>query len=269
MGQYTELKSNLQTLVDTAKREGVSRASVYFRDLTAALWVGINENDTYYPASLLKVPVMIAYEKEAEDRPWILDQTVAYDSATIPTDPYEAPSALATGRAYSIEQLINRMIIDSDNGATFTLLNHINAEYLGSVYTALGVENPDADSASYKISARTYGLFFRILYNATYLSLDASEAALSLLSRTTFTDGLVAGVPSGTPVAHKWGEHVLSEDGVATGVELSDCGVVYYPGHPYLLCVMTSAKDLAGAKKLIKNVSTAAYTAVDERYAVM
>jgi len=267
LGQYNGLKSSLQSLVSTAGGQGVSRAGVYFRDLTAALWVGVNENDTYYPASLLKVPVMIAYKKEAEDHPWILEESMTYNPAVIPSDPYLATSTLVAGRQYSVEEFMRRMIVDSDNGATFTLLNHLDAEYLNSVYTALGIENPDADSASYKISARSYGLFFRILYNATYLSPSASESALKLLARTTFANGLVAGVPPATPLAHKWGEHVLLEGGVMTGIELSDCGIVYYPAHPYLLCVMTSAKDLAHAEAFMKSISVAAYTAVDERYA--
>ncbi len=269
LGQYLSLKSSLQDLVTNAKQTGVSRAGLYFRDLTAALWVGVNESDTYYPASLLKVPLMIAYKKEAEDRTWLLGESVVYDPAVMPKDPYLASSTLVPGRAYAVEELVKRMIIDSDNGATFTLLSHINPEYLDTAYTSLGISNPESDSASYKISARSYGLFFRILYNATYLSPSSSEAALRLLSQTTFSDGLVAGVPSGTPVAHKWGENVLTENGMVTGVELSDCGIVYYPGHPYLLCVMTSAKDLSAAKVFIKNVSAVTYSAVAEHYATV
>ena len=265
-GQYDELKSTFVGIFARSKADGLARGSVYFRDLGSALWVGIDENETYYPASLLKVPVLIAYMKEAEERPAILRETAVYDPAVMPADPFNAGTELVPGSRYSVEELLRRMIADSDNGATFTLLDRINPEYLNGVYTALGIPNPESDSASYKISARTYGLFFRILYNATYLSAEASEEALRLLSETTFGDGIAAGVPPGTGVSHKWGEHVLSEGGAVTGVELSDCGIVYYPGHPYLLCVMTAADDLETSKAVIKGISEAAYEAVRERY---
>lgn len=106
-----------------------------------------------------------------------------------------------------------------------------------------------------------------MLYNATYLSSEFSERALKLLSQATFAGGLVAGVPQGTIIAHKYGEHVLSQNGSATGVELSDCGIIYYPAHPYLLCVMTSSYNVSTASKIIANISRASYAAVQQKYA--
>lgn len=267
LGEYTALKSAFQARVDSALRSGASRVSVYFRDLDAGRWIGINQEETYYPASLLKVPTMIAYYKEAEENPSLLKDTVAYDPRVLPNAPFDVPSALVPARSYTLHDLIRAMIVDSDNGATFTLLERVNPHYLQSVYVALGVSDPGDDSVHYQISARTYALFFRVLYNASYLSSEYSERALELLSQATFTQGLIAGVPKGTVVAHKYGEHVLSTNGVATGVELSDCGIVYYPKHPYLLCVMTSATDEASAEKSIADISSVTYAAVGAQYA--
>jgi beta-lactamase class A len=267
VGDYASLKSDLQRVVDASSVARASRAAVYFRDLDAGLWVGINQNDTYYPASLLKVPIMIALYKEAEESPAVLSRQAAYDPSVLPNTPFEAPSSLAPGRVYTTEELIAHMITDSDNGATFTLLSRINPDFLHQVYVALGVQDPGDNSVDYQISARTYGLFFRILYNATYLSPAYSEQALKLLSQATFVNGLVAGVSKGTAVAHKFGEHVLASGTTATGVELSDCGIVYYPSHPYLLCVMTAAKDEATAASTIASISKTTYAAVSARYA--
>jgi beta-lactamase class A len=268
-GDYVDLKNDLQLTVSDRLRTGTTRASIYFRDLDASRWVGINQNDTYYPASLLKVPTLIALYKEAEEDPRVLDEVLRYDAAVLPDVPFEAPSALVPGRTYSTQELIAHMIADSDNGATFTLLNNLNPDFLHQVYVALGIEDPGDDSENYQISVRTYGLFFRILYNTTYLSPTYSEQALRLLSQATYNKGLVAGVPKGTIVAHKYGEHVLSEGGRAIGVELSDCGIVYYPSHPYLLCVMTRANDEETAAATIAAISHTTYTAVDKRYAMV
>jgi beta-lactamase class A len=197
----------------------------------------------------------------------VLDKSVAYDPSVMPQDKFTAPSALVASNEYSVQSLIHFMIVDSDNGATFTLLNHINQDFLTAVYSALGIKDPGDDASAYKISARTYGLFFRVLYNATYLSPNYSERALKLLSEATFTDGLVAGVPEGTVVAHKYGDHILNANGSVTGVELSDCGIVYYPAHPYLLCVMAGAYNTPDASSIIANLSRAAYAAISFRYA--
>lgn len=262
LGQFLSLKSAIQADINDAEHAGsVSRVSIYFRDLNTTRWIGINQNDTYYPASLLKVPVMIAYYKEAEGNPGILSRVITYQNVAL-SDPFDAPSSLLPGRSYTIQELINAMIISSDNGATLTLLANINQDTLADVYANLGINAPGPDSSQYEISTRTYGLFFRILYNATYLSPEYSQKALALLSRATFAQGLVAGLPTGTQVAHKFGEHVVSTGKVATGVELHDCGVVYYPKHPYLLCVMTSATDVQSAASLIETVSATTYAAV-------
>jgi len=268
-GEYVSLKDSFQKIADTAKSDGnATRVSVYFRDLDVGRWVGIDQDATYHPASLLKVPTMIAFYKEAEENPTLFSQSVTYDSSVMPTDPYTAESKLAAGRSYSIDSLIRSMITDSDNGATFTLLNLINPDFLDAVYISLGVKSPNNDSANYQISARTYGLFFRVLYNTTYLSSSYSERALKLLSEATFTNGLVAGLPKGAIVAHKYGYHIFSGNGgVVTGIELSDCGIVYYPAHPYLLCVMIGGYNEPTASKVIADISRAAYVAVEERYA--
>ncbi|MCX6788147.1 MAG: class A beta-lactamase-related serine hydrolase [Candidatus Kaiserbacteria bacterium] len=267
-GDYVSLKSSFQSIIDSeVSAHRVTKVALYFRDLDAARWVGIAQDDVFYPASLLKVPVLIAYLKEAEKNSSILNKKIAYDPAVIPTESFTAPSTLVTSRDYTIKTLLNRMIIDSDNGATFTLLNDVNPEFLRAVYTAIGIQDPGNGSTDYQISARSYGLFFRVLYNATYLSQAYSEQALRLLSQTTFVDGLVAGVPKGIVVAHKYGEHIFSENGVATSLELSDCGIVYYPEHPYLLCVMTSAKGFAEASATIAKISSAAYDAIQQQYA--
>lgn len=184
LGEYTSLKNTYVSASTAAARSGVSRVSIYFRDLDAGRWVGVNQDDMYYPASLLKVPTMIVYYKEAEENPYLLKNTAAYDPRVDPEVPFGATSTLVAGQTYTIQNLIKSMIVDSDNGATFTLLNRINQNYLNGVYTALGIPDPGDNSAEYKISARMQTLFFRILYNATYLSSEYSERS----AKTAFRD---------------------------------------------------------------------------------
>ena len=228
--EYQQLKSRIKRLIDAeVQKGGVSEVSVYYRNQETGAWIGINEEAYYYPASLLKVPVMIAYLKLAESNPDLLEKHIKYRPIT-GGDPFEAESGLESGKTYRVKELIEHMIIDSDNGATYTLIDAIDSRTLNAVYSDLGIVQPDQDTSTYQISTKTYALFFRVLYNATYLSPRYSQMALEILTRASYTDGLTDGVPENTPVAHKFGEHVVSRNRTdAEGVELHDCGIVYFP----------------------------------------
>jgi hypothetical protein len=104
------------------------------------------------------------------------------------------------------------------------------------------------------MSVKDYASFFRILYNASYLSKDSSQKALSLLSEVDFTDGLRGGVPKDVPVANKFGERQ-----VGTTQQLHDCGIVYLTDHPYLLCIMSRGSDFDELASSIKTVSHLVY----------
>lgn len=266
--QYIPLKKELQNFIDSQIRDHkVYRVSLYFRNLNLGRWVGIHENDTYDPASLLKVPIMIAYYKYAEGHPWILDKQAVYSATAnqlMKKENFAEHSTLKVGQTYSVAELIWSMITESDNGAKNLLLmtGEPRDDDFRSVFTDLGIILPAAES-NYLISVKTYSLFFRVLYNATYLNPRFSEDALSLLSKATYADGLVAGIPSGTAVAHKFGEHIVrNSNGGAGGAELHDCGIIYHPQTPYLLCVMTTGPDSLNLSNTIKGLSRIVFDSV-------
>src|SRR6185437_13516132 len=97
----------------------------------------------------------------------------------------------------------------------------------------------------------------------TYLSPEMSEKALKLLSQTTFTSGIVAGVPKNIPVAHKFGERAYDTDATK---ELHDCGIVYFPNHPYMLCIMTKGTDFGSLATVLKTISQKTYDEVKVSY---
>ena len=261
---YTGLLKKVQDYISQEKStDGLSDASVYFTDYKKnGGSFALNVDDAYAPASMLKVVIMIGYLKEADSDDAVLSNSYVYNAqvSNLSDDvPFEAPSALVVGASYTVDDLIHKMIIDSDNGAMNLLLAHIDDAYLSQVYSDLGLRGPSADGTQYTISAKDYSLFFRILYNSTYLSRENSELALSLLSQSTFHDGLVAGVPAGIPVAHKFGEHINGTADNINSVELHDCGFVYPSDAPYLLCVMTKSSTLGESEKVISNISKIIY----------
>src|SRR3989338_6738009 len=95
------------------------------------------------------------------------------------------------------------------------------------------------------LSPRDMSRIFRTLYNSTYLTKSYSEQALELLTKTDFTKGIVSGVEAKIAVAHKFGEYTEYPTGLLDipNHQLHDCGIIYYPKKPYLLCVMTMGKN--------------------------
>lgn len=263
---YAALSQNVQNFIAGQKKSGdLTTASVYFIDYgDNSGSFALNEKEPYAPASLLKVVVMIAYLKRADSDPSILQQELVYHPSvaqSLQSVPFESPSDLIVGKAYPISSLINAMIADSDNGAMNLLVDSLESEYLNTVYEDIGLEGPE-DSAPYTISANDYSLLLRVLFNGTYLSSENSEKALSILSKATFKDGLVAGVPAGTVVAHKFGEHIETAGEKIGSIELHDCGFVYPKQGPYLLCVMTRGQNLETLKATISGISKIVYSEI-------
>lgn len=252
-----DLKEDLEDMIERKiDDKKVERVSFYFRDLNNGPWIGINEEERFTPASLLKVPVMIAYLKLAERDPSILEQKIKISDEhenTLSQNILPAKKVKG-GLEYTIEELLDYMISYSDNVATNALISYVPPDELQNIYADLNMPIPDEKNPENFMTVREYSSFFRILYNASYLNREMSEKALSMLTKSTFQDGLVAGVPANTTIAHKFGERVLPDS-----KQLHDCGVVYNKNHDYLICVMTRGQDFNNLEKTIQEISALVY----------
>ena len=124
----------------------------------------------------------------------------------------------------------------------------------------LGIPVPDG-LHEYRINVKKYASFFRILFNASYLTKEMSNKALGLLSKADFDEGLVAGVPPGVPTAQKFGESKSPDN----QKQFHDCGIIYYPNHPYLLCVMTKGNAYEKLAPAIRDISRSTFEEVDRQ----
>lgn len=258
----TGLRHTLQNLIDDKRKEGLlSVASVYFRDLNNGPWFGIGEKEVFSPASLMKVPLLIGYMKHAEKEPGLLQKKMAFKSSERIVDQNIPPAeSLTPGASYSVKDLLYRMIVHSDNEAAAVLFKNDGNHYFERMFSDLGLLSPEGKSSwrDYGLRVKDYASFFRILYNASYLGEEESNKALALLTLTKFNKGLPAGVPQGIPIAHKFGER-----GDGTDRQLHDCGIIYHPRTPYLLCVMTRGSDLSVLSSIIADISRTVYNGVD------
>ena len=242
----------------------VGKVAVYFRDLNNGPWVGHREKKEYIPASLAKVPVVIAAFRQAEIDPGFLSHTMVYEGLEEERTPgfLNPESNLQRGRTYTVDELILQIARYSDNAAAKLLVQAIPAGLLQRVYFDLGVDPERLKSPGFSLSPKEYGAFYRVLYNASYQSTRFSEQALMYFDQSTFELGLVAGVPAGMRVSHKFGVWENASPGSGPSLQLHDCGIIYHQQHPYLLCVMTAGENYVQMAAAIAAVSRFVYEEV-------
>ncbi len=260
-----EIKSKISKLMEGRDK---STYAIYFRNLNNGPWFGVNEREKFMPASLLKVPLMMAYLKSAETDEGLLDGEIVAVSDIYPSLRQEIrpSSTIESGEKYRIDDLIYRMIVYSDNNAAQTLLANIPADSINKVYYDLGIDMPGTGGMVNYMSVKSYASFFRILYNAAYLNHEMSEKALAILSKSEYKDALAAGVDPNVEVAHKFGEYGEDANNPEYPYELHDCGIVYYPTYPYLLCIMTRGKTIEENEKTIADISSIFFGEISANY---
>lgn len=265
---YSSLRNNLIDVIESWKKTGkVSQASVYFRDLhSSGPTFSIDANTSFSPASLLKVPMALTFLRLSEEEyPDLLSRKLTPVKEEWELVQYFNPQRSAEyGRRYSISELLDFSLRYSDNTSYFALYNYLVNDIpegegeLLQTFKELGILDSDAGIANF-ISVREYSALFRQLYNASYLGPELSNSTLSRLGG--LEQGIKGGVPAGVRVASKFGERGF-DDGFK---QLHDCGIVYYPDNPYIICIMTEGTDWDDLSEVIREVARMVYREVDSR----
>lgn len=252
--KWADLKRNISETIDSESKGKLEKVSVFVSGLNQGRWIGVNENELYPPASMFKMIIMMIYLRGEQENAGLLNKKMTYSSNDVAVTLNNLTS-LKEGQSYTISDLIDKMIIDSDNGAEALLFFNADQRFFNGLFSALGIKG--LEDGTFYVSPRQYSLFFRIIYSATFLNADLSEKALSILAQTKYNDGIVAGVPSDIVVAHKFGQYTNPKNN--NDIELHDCGIVYLPQNPYFLCIMTKGNDLEMSSSIIKTISELVY----------
>lgn len=258
---FKNLKNSLTLYIQDKRNEGViTDASVYLRKLDDGSWMSIAGNQAYKAGSMFKVPLMICYLKQVENKVISLQQQYLSESpgGGTPEQIFQGKSVTA-GCNYTVEELLRYMIIESDNVATYVLLKHVDGSAFQKVFTDLGLNKPQINDGNYQLSVSDYSRFFRVLYNASYLKEEYSNYALKLLSQSNFKEGMAKPLPARTVIAHKFGERADQNE-----AELSESGIIYQGDKTYLLTVMTKGKEMQELPEVISDISRFTYNEMKE-----
>lgn len=211
----------------------------------------INPDLRFHAASTMKVPVMIELFRQVDAGQRKLDDTVVVTNQFTSIQdgsPYTLSASedsdgeiyKAMGKPLSYRTLAEAAIVVSSNLATNILIEHLGAKNVQATVDRMnasgmqvlrGVEDQKAFDAGKNNTTDTRGLLtlFEAIGKGTAVSPAASREMVEILKRQKFNEGIPAGLPPGTPVAHK--------TGWITRIR-HDAGIVYGP-RPYVLVVLT------------------------------
>lgn len=250
------LKNEFNNLFSKYKQNGVlSSASLYLKDYNSNDWIAINENETYSPGSLLKVPALMTLLKMSEKNPGFLNKKITFNRHfDVQINPVFLSKTIKFGETYSVKELISYMIKYSDNNATILLNEVIDVKVFKKIFKDFGLKDFDWHSSDYLMSVTDYSVFLPALFNATYLNVENSEFALELLSKSDFEEGISKGIPTNVNMAEKFGE-----SGNLDMKELHETAIVYLANKPYIITIMTKGKELEKLPQVLKEASYLAY----------
>lgn len=272
---------------DRIARVPGAEVAVSYRDLATGDSLDIGADVDFHAASTMKIPVMLEVLRDVEAGRLGLDQQILLvnrfhsivDGSPYSLDPGDDSDSLVytlVGQRVPVRELLERMIVRSSNLATNELVALVGAENANATAHALGathirvlrgVEDIKAFDAGLNNTTTSSDLAVLLERIERHEALSAGSAQLmkEILLRQQFNDEIPAGLPPGTPVAHKTGSITAT---------LHDAAIVYPPGRkPYVLVVLTRAIPqesvarslIADVSRLTWNYATGAATAVGSR----
>jgi len=254
-------------------RNNLATVAVVYQHLGTGATYAREETEAFHAASTMKIPVMMALFAAVEYGSMRLDQPIPVrnefqsivDGSTYTLEAKEDGDPelyQAVGSTRTLEELIRHMITRSSNLATNLLIEKIGASNVTDLMRRLGaldmhilrgVEDDKAFKAGLnnRVTAKDLAIALRaIVPGAGESPFTAASRAkmIEILKAQEFNEKIPAGLPKGTPVAHKTGD--------ITGVH-HDAAIVFPPGKdPYILVVLTAGlADENAANRIIAEIS--------------
>jgi beta-lactamase class A len=228
------------------------------RDLDTNWTFQVNPDKLFPAASMVKVPIMAACLKAAEEGQLSLGDNVKLKRSDKATGSGVLRKR-ATGSAFTIERLVELMVIHSDNTAANMLIDLLGFEYLNRTFKEMGLQQTNLSRKMMDFRSRDKGIenytsaremadILERIYRKGCICSSVSEKSLELLKSQKVNDRIPKLLPRDTVVAHK------------TGLErmvCHDAGIVFTDNGNFLICAFTkTTRGPKTAKGFISGVSS-------------
>ena len=264
------LNEQLEKLAAQRKARAIA---VAVHDLETGLRFSLNGDRWFHAASTIKVAVLLAVFRAADEGRLRLDDSLhvrnRFFSAAGGSVFHVTPDRDATpelyhsiGRTTRISALAHAMISGSSNLATNLLLDFISVDYarkvlrdahVHSVELRRGVEDHAAHEQGINNEATANGLLTLLAaIRGDFLSNESKQGVIRILLEQRFNSMIPARLPPHAAVAHKTGE-------ISTACH--DVGIVYLPERePYIAVILSEFdSDRDGRRETVAAISELIY----------
>lgn len=223
----------------------------------------INGKLIFPAASVIKIPILVEFLRQAEKGRFLLDQKIKLKKE-IKAGGAGVLKELHDGLELTYLDLAKLMIVISDNTATNILIDVAGMDRVNKLMRRLGLKktvlgrkmmvDPDALHTRNYISPDETAFFLEKLFAGDLLSKEYTGVAMDILLRQQFREKIPRFLPDDAGVAGKVGE--------ISGVR-HDAGIIFHPGGAYILCVFTmNVKDKWKADETIGKISKLIYESI-------
>lgn len=217
---------------------------VYVKKLSDAGEFGINEGTVFLAASVIKLPILVAYYQAVDegrlkaDKVYVLkgEDRVEYGAGSMQNQ--------AEGREYRYKEIAWLVANQSDNMGAQIMIGWLGGEKkIDGMIRSWGLEKTSIKEN--ETTPKEIGKLFEQLDEGELISEESREELFESLTNTVLEDRIPAGVPTGVEVVHKFG----SEEGV-----VNDCGIVD-GDEPYVICVLSTEVNDGEAQEVLPKIS--------------
>jgi beta-lactamase class A len=269
--------AGLEAAMAARIHQDTAAVGVALIDLASGEALGPGAQLRFHAASTMKVPVLIELARRVDAGDFRWDDSLLVrnafrslaDGSTFQLDRADDSDSTVyqmIGQRVTIKVLARLMIIRSSNLATNLLIDQLGAARVTATARALGADSIEVrrgveDQKAFDLgwnnttTARDLAVLLAALQRGQAASAASTAVALDMLRGQEFNDGIPAGLPPGTPVAHKTGE--------LTAV-FHDAALIYPPGRPpFVLVVLTKGyAPRAQAMKVQADLARLAWNAI-------
>jgi beta-lactamase class A len=214
--------------------------------------VSFGADETFFAASIGKVPTLLSLYKSAAQEEVDLDEEITMLASDVQSYGTGVLHTYPVGYTLTLRECAYYLMNDSDNTAWKML-----TRYLGEARIQADLTNIGAYDTGYWIpnttTASDVQLMLEKIADPSFTSPELSEEMLSAMTDTFSEDRIPGGLPPDVRVAHKIGTY---------GTNFSDAGLVFYGDKPeqhYSIVVFTDGMGESTARAAIQEISAAAH----------
>lgn len=224
----------------------------YYKNLVSGLEYGVNENDAFLAASVIKFPLLLHVLTRADRGEISLSDRLTVENwEKVPS--CGGLNQFTDAVEVDIHTLCRLMIVLSDNTATNKLIRFCGIDETNAAFLEMGLEKTVLrrllfDSEASKrglentICPKEMGMLLEKLYKKEFVSPDVSQEAVNILLKQQIDHKLDGKLCGEVPIAHKTGEDTRLSN---------DVGIVYAK-EPFVICFAAHDTDVYRWEDLIR-----------------